>query len=109
MLSQQAVANHLDSSPEVIRQLALDRNQILSNAEFARLKDQAKPTAEEISAYYSAHWMTTTLVDIRRVFIWSHAEGAKDSHGLTPQARHGAGRSGSSGLCLRRRAQKSDP
>src|ERR1019366_7850713 len=55
MLAQQAVAHHLDSTPDVIRQLALDRNQILSNAEFASLKAQAKPTAEEISAYYSAH------------------------------------------------------
>src|SRR5215469_4148573 len=53
MLSQQAVANHLDSSPEVLRQLALDRQQILSNAEFARLKSQAKPTPEQVSAYYS--------------------------------------------------------
>ena len=55
MLSQLAVANHLESSPEVIRQLALDRTQILSNAEYARLKAQAKPTPEEISAYYNAH------------------------------------------------------
>ena len=85
MLSQQATANHLDTSPEVIRQLALDRDQILSNAEFARLKAKAKPTPEEISAYYSAHDDYDT-VEIRRVFIWSHAEGAKDSHSLTPQA-----------------------
>ena len=50
MLAQQAVANHLDTSPDVLRQLAIDRNQILSNAEFARLKAQAKPTPDEISA-----------------------------------------------------------
>jgi parvulin-like peptidyl-prolyl isomerase len=85
MLSQQAVANHLDSSPEVVRQLALDRNQILSNAEFARLKNQAKPTAEEINAYYSAHSADFDTVDLRRVFIWSSSDGSKAGHGFTPQ------------------------
>ena len=86
MLSQQAVANHLDSSPEVIRQLALDRQQILSNAEFARLKSQAKPTPEEISAYYSAHLADYDVVDLRRVFIWSSSDGQQDGRGLNQQA-----------------------
>jgi len=85
MLSQQAVANHLESSPEVTRQLALDRTQILSNAEFARLKAQAKPTPEEINAYYSAHLADYDLVQIRRLFIWTAKEGAKDGHGLSQQ------------------------
>ena len=35
MLSQQAIASHLDSSPEVSRQLAIARMQVLSDAEFA--------------------------------------------------------------------------
>jgi len=86
MLSQQAMANHLDSSPEVVRQLALDRKQILSNAEFARLKAQAKPTPEEISAYYSAHLDDYDTVQLRRIFIWSHADATKDGHALSPQA-----------------------
>ena len=73
MLSQQALANHLESSPEVIRQLALDRTQILSNAEFARLKAQAKPTPEEIRAYYSAHLDDYDVVQLRRLFIWTEA------------------------------------
>jgi len=85
MLAQQAVANHLESSPEVIRQLALDRSQIFSNAEFARLKSQAKPSPDEISAYYSAHLADYDVVNLRRVFIWS-SEGQKDGHGLSPQA-----------------------
>jgi len=84
-LSQQAVANHLDSSPEVTRQLALDRTQILSNAEFARLKAEAKPTPEEISAYYSAHLDDYDVVQLRRVFIWTNQEGSKNGHGLSQQ------------------------
>jgi PPIC-type PPIASE domain len=83
-LSQQAVANHLDSSPEVVQQLALDRNQILSNAEFARLKAQAKPTPDEIQAYYSAHLEDYDVVQLRRLFIWTN-DGSKDGRGLSQQ------------------------
>ncbi len=85
MLSQQAAANHMDSSPEVVRQLALDRTQILSNAEFARLKSQAKPTPEEISTYYSAHLADYDTVQLRRVFIWAAEEGSKGGRGLSPK------------------------
>jgi hypothetical protein len=49
MLSQQAVATHLDSSPEVSRQLAIARMQVLSDAAFASLMRQATPSSEEIS------------------------------------------------------------
>lgn len=84
MLSQRAVANHLDSAPEVVRQLALDRDQILSNAEFSRLKDQAKPTEQEISAYYSAHLADYDTVDMRRVFIWS-SNGSNGGPRFSPQ------------------------
>jgi PPIC-type PPIASE domain len=83
MLAQQALAHHLDSSPEVIRQLAIDRNQILSNAEFDRLKRQATPSPEEISQYYSAHLADYDVVQLRRVFIWKKSEKVKD--GVSPQ------------------------
>jgi parvulin-like peptidyl-prolyl isomerase len=84
VLSQQAVANNLESSPAVIRQLAIDRMQILSNAEFARLKAEATPTPEQIRAYYDEHGADFDLVQIRRIFIWPSAPGAKEQ-GLTPQ------------------------
>lgn len=83
-LSQAAVANNLESSPAVQRQLAIDRIQILSNSEFARLKAEAAPTPEEIQAYYNAHASEFDLVQISRVFVWPSAPGAK-GQGLTPQ------------------------
>jgi PPIC-type PPIASE domain len=83
MLAQQAAAHHLDSSPEVLRQLAIDRTQILSNAEFAGLKARANPTPQEISAYYSAHLDDYDVVQIRRLFIWK-AAGSKDAKGVNP-------------------------
>jgi len=83
MLSQQAVANHLESSPMVIRQLAIDRTQILSNAQFARLKTEATPTPEQISEYYNAHLDKYDVVQLRRVFIWKKGPGREV--GVDPQ------------------------
>jgi hypothetical protein len=85
MLSQQATANHLDTSPEVLRQLAVDRTQILSNAEFAKLKAAAEPTPEEIRAYYTAHLDDYDVVQLRRLFIWKKSPDIKDGKGMNPQ------------------------
>jgi parvulin-like peptidyl-prolyl isomerase len=86
MLSQQAVVNHLDSSPEVSRQLAIARMQVLSDAEFASLMRQADPTTEEISKYYAAHLPDYDQVHIRRLFIWKRRDNAKDAPVLSSQA-----------------------
>lgn len=85
ILSQQAVTDHLDSSPEVVRQMAIDRIQILSNAEFVKLKEQAKPTAQQISAYYNAHLEDYDVVTLRRVFIWEKGNGPAHPNGLTAE------------------------
>jgi hypothetical protein len=88
MLAQQAAAKHLDVSPEVLRQLAIDRTQILSNAEFAALKLQAKPTPEEISAYYSAHLDDYDVVEVRRIFIWMKGDGSEAGRTLNSADAH---------------------
>jgi hypothetical protein len=86
MLSQQAVANHLDSSPEVSRQLAITRMQVLSDAEFASLMRQATPSSEEISQYYSAHLSDYEEVQIRRLFIWKQRDNSKNAPVLSSEA-----------------------
>ena len=86
MLSQQAVANHLDASPEVTRQLEIARMQVLSDAEFASLMHKAKPTFEEVSQYYSAHLSDYDEVQIRRLFIWKQRENAKGAPVLSSAA-----------------------
>jgi len=75
MLSQQALEHHLDSTPEVIRQLALDRTQILSNAEYQRLDEQAKPTEEEVAQYYNSHLPDYDFVTLHRIFVWKKKPG----------------------------------
>ena len=86
MLSQQALAKHLDASPEVARQLAIARMQVLSDAEFASLMQQAQPTFAEVSQYYAAHVSDYEEVQIRRLFIWKERENSKGAPVLTSQA-----------------------
>lgn len=76
MLSQQAIAEHLDASPEVQRQLEMTRLQALSNAEFELLKQRATPTPEQISDYYNEHIADFEVVLLQRVFIWKRRAGA---------------------------------
>ncbi len=85
MLSQLAAANHLESSPEVMRQIAIDRMQILSNAEFAKLKAQSAATPEEVKAYYNEHLADYDVVDVRRIFVWAGDPASKQQHTLTQQ------------------------
>ena len=56
--------------------------QILSNAEFARLKKEATPSAQQIKAYYDAHLEDYDMVKIRRVFIFA-AANPQNGQGLT--------------------------
>jgi len=85
MLSQRALAEHLDSTPELSRQLMIDRLQTLSNAEFDHLKRQAEPTAEEVRQYYATHLSDYDEISIRRLFIWKRHEATKSGPGLNPQ------------------------
>jgi peptidyl-prolyl cis-trans isomerase C len=85
MLSQLALADHLDSSPEIRQKLALARTQILSDAMFNRLLDQTKPTSQEINSYYEAHLSEYDRVQVRRLFIWKVGQGSKNTRGLSPQ------------------------
>jgi PPIC-type PPIASE domain len=85
MLSQQAIASHLDSSPEVRHQLEVARLQILSDAQFATLMSQTKPSPEEIRRYYDAHLSEYDRVQLRRLFAWKVGAGSKNTRGLPPE------------------------
>lgn len=90
MLSQEALADHLEDSPEVRHQLAVARLQILSDAQFARLLSKTEATPEEVHRYYDAHLSDFDRVRIRRLFIWKVGPGSKNTHGLSPD--HAAAR-----------------
>jgi hypothetical protein len=84
MLSQQAAKNHLDTTPEVSRKLEIGRIQILSDAQFASLLEQAKPTPVEVNEYYNAHVHDYEEVQVRRLFIWKSGPNTANRKGLAP-------------------------
>jgi hypothetical protein len=81
MLSKQALAQRLDQDPEVQRRLEMNRIQILSDAEYERLQEQARPTTQEIAAYYQARLRDFDEVDIRRIFVYKQ-KSTTHGHGL---------------------------
>jgi hypothetical protein len=85
ILSKQALANHLDADPDVKRQLAINRLQILSDAQFASLMKASKPSEQEVSDYYAAHLADFDEVLLRRLFIWKVGAGSKNAKGLPPE------------------------
>lgn len=85
MLSQHAVADHLDTSPEISRKLAVARIQILSDAAFSKLMEQAKPNSDEVSRYYNSHLSDYDEVQIRRLFIWKRGTDTQNRKGLQPE------------------------
>jgi parvulin-like peptidyl-prolyl isomerase len=85
MLSQLAVANHIDSTPEIRQKLAVARLQILSDAQFSRLLNQTKPSSSELNGYYQAHLADFDRVQVRRLFIWKVGGGSKNTKGLSAE------------------------
>ncbi|MFB3920290.1 MAG: peptidyl-prolyl cis-trans isomerase [Terriglobia bacterium] len=76
ILSDQALSQHLDSTPEFQRQLALQRMQMLAQAEYEVLSRQAAVTPEDTSKYFSEHPTEFEEAKVRQVVIRKKAEGA---------------------------------
>lgn len=89
LLSQRAVTDHLDTTPEFARNMAMYRRQWLAQAEYRRLIDQTKPTEEEVNQYYSAHSNDFIVAEVRQIIIRKRPETARDaSQGmLEPEAQ----------------------
>jgi hypothetical protein len=83
ILSGQAVSHHLDSSPEFQHQLALQRMQMLAQAEYDVLASQAAVTPEDAGKYFTEHQDEFEEAKVRQVVIRKKAEGAPaDAPGL---------------------------
>jgi hypothetical protein len=86
MLSQMAVVNGLDKTPEIRRQLTVNRLQILSDAQFAKMKEAAQPSKVEMQKYYDSHLADLDRLKLRRLFIWKTGQGSTNTKGLAPDA-----------------------
>ena len=78
VLEQRAVAEHLDSSPAFIRQLTMQRRQLLAEAAYSEIARQAAVTPEETNQYFTAHAEELGQFKIRQVAIRKRPEGAAE-------------------------------
>jgi parvulin-like peptidyl-prolyl isomerase len=78
VLSGQAISHRLDSSPDLRRQIDLQRLQLLAQAEYQNLLSQTKVTPEEVSQYYAAHPEEFDQAQVRQVVIRKKPEAAKE-------------------------------
>ena len=86
VLEQQALRDHLDSNPDLERQVSFDRARWLARAEFQKLSGETKVTPDEINQYYSAHATDFDQVQLRQVGIRvKPANAAASTPGLTAE------------------------
>lgn len=55
LLSQKALEQHLDQSPDIRQELEMQREQILAQAEYQKIVSDSPITEEEINQYFAAH------------------------------------------------------
>jgi parvulin-like peptidyl-prolyl isomerase len=79
VLSGMAVSRRLDSSPDIRRQIDLQRLQLLAQAAYESIVGQTKVSPEEVSQYYSAHPDEFDQAQVRQVVIRKRPDGAKES------------------------------
>ncbi len=76
LLSQKAEQDHLDTSPEVRRQLAFQRQQALAQAEYQKLAESVTITPEEVNQYYTQHATDFDRAQVREFVIRKHTDTA---------------------------------
>jgi peptidyl-prolyl cis-trans isomerase C len=86
VLSQQAINDHLDSTSSFRQQAALQRRQMLAQAEYQHLMGHTPVSPDEIGQYYSTHPTEFDEVEVRQIVVRKKSEGAKEGTlGLAPQ------------------------
>lgn len=84
LLEEAALRDHLDSNPDLARQVEFDRARWLARAEFQKLTGETKVTPDEINQYYTAHAADFDQVQLRQVGIRvKPASAAATAPGLT--------------------------
>lgn len=84
VLEQQALRDHLDQSPDIRRQEALERTQRLAQAEYEKLANETTVSGTEVIKYFSDHPKDFEQVEVREVGIRTKPATAKPGDpGLT--------------------------
>lgn len=88
LLSQRAVEQHLDQSPEVRLELELQRKQILAQTEYQKIATEHPVSQEEINEYYAAHRPDFDTVRVREFLVRKQPAGKDNGdplQGLPPE------------------------
>ncbi len=89
LLSQRAVADHLDTHASIRKRLALDRMKLLAQAEYQNLAEHIQVSPAEVSQYFIAHKHDFDEADIREILIRKKAGDAPaNSPGLSSADAH---------------------
>ena len=78
VLSQEALRQHLDSTPDFKDLLALSRLKILAEQEYQEIVRRVVVTPEETSKYYADHQSDFDAVQVLQVVVRKKPEGAKE-------------------------------
>ncbi len=69
LLSQQALNDHLDSSPAMRRRLEVQRARLLAAAEFEKMRSEIKVSPEDVAQYYASHQPEFDFVELRQFLV----------------------------------------
>lgn len=78
-LSQQAVNDHLDASPDLRFKIEMQRMRMLGQAELDKMKGQIQVSPDEIHKYYADHPMALDTVQLREFLIRKQHGDVKDA------------------------------
>lgn len=78
VLSQEALRQHLDSTPDFQELLALSRLKILAEQEYQEIVHRTVVTPEETSKYYADHQSDFDVIQVLQVVVRKKPEGAKE-------------------------------
>jgi hypothetical protein len=78
VLSQKAIEEHLDASPDLRFELELQRAQTLAQAEYVKLAGEVRVSPEEVSQYFAAHQPEFETVQVREFIIRKRPADSND-------------------------------
>ncbi len=77
LLSQKAQSDHLDTSPEIQRRLALEKMQLLAQEEYQKIAQNIQVSPDEINSYFTAHKDSFEEAQLREIVVRKKAADAK--------------------------------
>lgn len=77
MLSQRAHLHHLDQTPDFVRKLAFQKQQLEAQTAFEEINQQAKVSPEEAQRYFIAHTADYDEITVRQIVVRKKAAEPK--------------------------------